>query len=379
MSGPAVGGGGSGDLFGGNLFGGGSSNIQQNVPGYTIVPLPGRMQMLPGSPVGYDAQGNPLQAGSVVPGMAGAPYGRHHFMYGPDDPRGAQERAAYQAGNARAAALARYGQQYGNMPGGNVPAGNAAPDALPNAPAASDGGAKPWMNDARVRTKSQADAANYMYENQVGPKQWPAPGWYPGMGVGEAKARVAIMLSNQPTDSTLAPTVPIVQRPGETPQMAVARTRKEQAIDAALSKDTQKIAPQQQYTIDTNTQSLPPGQTAVTPVPTAENPLDVSTRNATINQPPAGTPGSQPSPEDIKKQATPGILENIGRMWNIITHPSAPPPDAAAPPPLPNAPPSVGPQGMLDPTAASYASFANLRGPATGSMRYEPLPDEEAA
>jgi hypothetical protein len=92
MSGPVAGGGGNGNFFS-NLFGGGKDeSITQNIPGYTIVRLPGKLQMLPGDPgvtgnIFTGATGAALTPGAMVGG-------RHHFQFSADTPQGQQERAA---------------------------------------------------------------------------------------------------------------------------------------------------------------------------------------------------------------------------------------------------------------------------------------------
>jgi hypothetical protein len=86
MSGPAAGGGGSGNFFG-NLFGGDKEDIKQTVPGYTIVPLPGRTTLMPGV------------TGNIFTGATGATglnplTGRTHYQYNANTPQGVAEREA---------------------------------------------------------------------------------------------------------------------------------------------------------------------------------------------------------------------------------------------------------------------------------------------
>jgi hypothetical protein len=94
MSGPVAGGGGNGNFFG-NLFGGGKDeSITQNIPGYTIVRLPGKLQMLPGDP-----NTSTGVTGNIFTGSTGAAPGvglgsRHVYQFRADTPQGQQERQA---------------------------------------------------------------------------------------------------------------------------------------------------------------------------------------------------------------------------------------------------------------------------------------------
>jgi hypothetical protein len=331
MSGPAAGGGGSGDPFG-NLFGNrNDEKIEQNIPGYTIVKLPGKMQMLPGDP---NAPMPGIPGGTGGTGSMPGGFGRTIFRYAAGTPQGIQEREMErQRRHAMLYQLNQQGQTNYPMPsqvdpntGQSVPAQQgpypgltAWPAGLPMPPPVHHF-LYPKGTDAGTyeRAKWNAEEAQRkqrLYEQfpQLQPAaqavQTPgAPALVPGQAMAPAAASPYAGL-------------PLSGLPAQLPAMA--------APPAA--------AP-----------SVPPTSYNQNPAPPVPAP----------SAPPAGAPTSTVG----------AILDTLKNMWEGKRTPAfgGTEPGQATP----SAPP-VGPQ-----------SFNVPKGPDDGSMRYNPLPesdDEEEA
>jgi hypothetical protein len=358
MSGPATGGGGSGDPFG-NIFGSRDDKIEQNIPGYTIVKLPGRIQMLPGPPT-------TAADGTVTPGVtpgAGGGYttlaGKHRYAAQWDTPAGVQERlnrtnqaAAYKAQIVQNNMIAQ-----GLLPANTPPiiampgaAGAAARPAAGAWPASTTG--TTTYTPASTTTPAAAVAPAYV------PSQGGQPLFDPATGRVMAKQPTtpagvrALMLKWQTNNDQRA----LMQQPplsfdeyqkygaqGKTPMTNVITP---QVNSQAIYNQQTPAAAAAPAAV---TPSAPPtsyNQNPVTPVPTPSAPPATA-----LPAPPAASGGTIGA-----------VLDTLKNLWTGTRTPAfgGTEPGQATP----SAPP-VGPQSFNDP-----------RGPQTGDMRYEPLPDD---
>ena len=343
MSGPATGGGGSGDIFG-NIFGSRDDKIEQNIPGYTIVKLPGRMQMLPAAPSAGSGSGDGV-SGMPGAGGYGGYGGRTRFMHQAGTQEGDRERALeYQRRRSSMYELTHLGRPGYPMPSGYPGPGNVSAPYTPGESISGQQGPYPGLPPWPTGLPMPPPPHHYMYPENTDEGAYERALW---------KAQKAQRYEG------IYQQAPQLRPAAATPQPAGAPALPGQPVPTvAVPAQSVTGAPSPYGNIPLNQLPQKFNQLPAVVAPSA---------NAAPSAPPAETsynqaPGSGPP----KSQSTiDAILSTLGNMLQGRSTPAFGPAEPGQA--TPSAPP-VGPQ-----------SFNQLKGPDTGSMRYEPLPDEEEA